>query len=238
MAITAARKVRARTAKSRGATNPNFANVVLQLHCEGANNGTTITDSSSFARAVTLSGTVKTTTESAKYGTSSVKFLGGASSGAINIPNSSDLIFTGDYTLEFWVYIDTLPASSGLLVSSSGSTGGAVAGNFSVYLSITGAIQVWYGTSAIMVTTAPNLLATGTWYKIGITRETAGLTKLYINDSLKMSATSTIEITNPIVRLGNASGAGSFKGKIDEVRLTKGVVLDLTIPQTEAYPDA
>jgi len=86
-----------------GPTDPDFASVVLLLHCNGSNGGTTFTDNSSYGRAMTANGNAQTSTAQSKFNGSSGLFDGAGD--YLTASASSDFTFgTGDYTIESWVY--------------------------------------------------------------------------------------------------------------------------------------
>ena len=85
------------------------ANTKLLLHCDGSNDGTTFTDSSSNAHTVAVGGNIVTKTGEKKFGTASAYFNGG-SGNKLTVADDASLRFgTGDFTIEAWVY----PVSAG-----------------------------------------------------------------------------------------------------------------------------
>ena len=81
----------------------------LLLHMDGANDGTTFTDSSSGAHTVSLTGNIVTKTGEKKFGTASGYFNGG-STNRLTVADHADFQFgTGAFTIEAWVY----PVSAG-----------------------------------------------------------------------------------------------------------------------------
>lgn len=76
---------------------------LLVLSGTGPNNSTTIVDSSSYARTVTVVGGAKISTAQSKFGGSSLFFDG--TNSYLSVPNSADFDFgMGDFTLEAWMY--------------------------------------------------------------------------------------------------------------------------------------
>lgn len=72
------------------AGDPYFSSVVLLLHCDGSNGGTTFTDHSSAARTLTASGNTNTSTAQYKFGTASGRWDG--SGDHLSCPHHTDLI--------------------------------------------------------------------------------------------------------------------------------------------------
>lgn len=91
-------------------SDAQFSNVVLLLHGQGANNAQVFTDSSASNRTATAVGDVKTSTSAAKWGTSSMYFDG--SGDRILFDGATADFNLGDtYTVEFYAWPDSLPAS-------------------------------------------------------------------------------------------------------------------------------
>lgn len=83
--------------------DPYFSSVVLLMHADGTNGGTTFTDSSSLAHSLTVSPAGPTTsTTKILTGTASHR---GAAAGNIALPTSTAWQFgTGDFTIEWFGY--------------------------------------------------------------------------------------------------------------------------------------
>ncbi len=89
--------------------DPDFADVVLLLDCDGANGSTTFTDLSPAANVVTPQGGATVTTTNPQFGTGC---LLGDSSGYLSTPvvNDSplDILAAGDFTIEGWARVDSI----------------------------------------------------------------------------------------------------------------------------------
>lgn len=83
----------------------------LLLHGEGANNSTTVIDSSPIGRAMTCNGANKISTAQRRFGVSSLKG-DTASAGGISTPSTPDLNPAGDYTIELWTYLNNVAAGN------------------------------------------------------------------------------------------------------------------------------
>lgn len=77
------------------------ANTMVLLHMDGANNGTTFTDDSSPAYAVTVVGNAKTVTGVKKVGTASLSQAAGGD--YLSVAGYAAFNRTGDFTMEGWV---------------------------------------------------------------------------------------------------------------------------------------
>ena len=217
---------------SCGPTNdPYWANVVLLLHGNGSNGGTTFTDSSSFAKVPASSSGCSTSTTSPKFGTASISST--LSTADITYASSTDFNLPLEYTLEFWIYLAALPGASVYIAGSSAAR----------YFTITSTGQLsavgWNGTGLGACT-----LVTGVWQHYAQSRDSAGVNRNFLNGvQLGSGTNSTTDLsTAPFQLLGIPSrpDLASFQGKIDDFRWTQGVCRytgNFNIP-TAAFPDA
>lgn len=94
-------------------TDPFFSNVVLLVHGNGTNGGTSFPDSSSYARAATVVGGVTTATDGAAFLGSSIKFIEGV---AVNYVEFTAAAFLGSttsaYTVECFVDLSAVVGSN------------------------------------------------------------------------------------------------------------------------------
>lgn len=210
-------------------TDPNFASVSLLLHCEGANNSTAFTDSSSLNHSVSASGGAVISTAEKAIGSSSLSFPSGAA--ALVLPTSNSLVLDGDFTIEWRVrhastndlqnrkyYFSNFPANTQIAYSTS--DGGLFIFPPSQTLSISLSATTW---------TALALSRTGSslrWFKDG---------------ELLGSATNSSTLSLSGGRIGNIfNGQSSFTCHYDEIRITKGVGRYTATygVRTTAFPDA
>jgi len=209
---------------------------------------TAVTDTSllcSFTNAGIFDSTAKNVLETVgnaqidtavtKFGTGSMEFDG--TGDWLKAPNSTELQFgTGDFTVEFWVYLATGDAGSnrGLVAKGGASTGWLVSLNTSENVVFT------YTTSTITSTGSINLDA---WNHIAVVREGTGSneTKIYINGTNDGTGTvSTNFNQTQVMYIGANRAAGDpMKGYIDDLRITKGVARYTAAftPPTKAFPD-
>ena len=78
-----------------------YSFVTLLLHCDGANNSTTITDSSLSQVTVTAQDNAKISTAQSKFGGSSLLLDGTGDFGLINT-QMTNFEYSGDFTIEGW----------------------------------------------------------------------------------------------------------------------------------------
>lgn len=224
-------------------TDPYWSNVVSLLHFDGSNGSTSFVDQVS-GNTWTASGATISTTEY-KFGSSSGYF---DSTSGITIPASSKWTFSGQFTMEGWVYFSNLSAASGSFSPSNqyifdiGSNG--------TYLRILtsgygGAPNGWtlYDSSTIMTNYA-TIPVTNQWYYWVIQRNSANLLSFYLNGSLQASTTSSATLgSDTTLTLGNYVAGNSYglDGYMDETRITSGVARysgsTITIP-TAPFPNS
>ena len=163
----------------------------------------------------------------------SVSFNGTTQS--LSIPASANYSFTGDFTIEFWMYALSIPANSGPLSFFPSLNGSFVAGEWDFQLTPAGFL-FQYATST--TTTSPvqasnmGALSTNTWYHVAVVRigSASNNLKIYINGALgsagASSGTTTIGNSAAAGRIGaraQSPAANFFNGYISNVRIVKGV---------------
>jgi hypothetical protein len=212
-------------------SDPNFASVSLLLHLDGADGGTTFTDSSSNAFTITRGGNAELDTAVTKFGTAAVIWDG--TGDFLRTPSDVDFTFgTGDFTIEFWSYFN-----------SSFNTGAAAilmsVGAFRniMYISNTLRFRADSGTNLI----TGGALSLSTWYHIALTKS-GNDHKLFIDGTQTGSTyTSSTSYTADRITFGaNNSGSNNYLGSMDDIRVTTGVArytANFTAP-TQAFPDS
>ena len=223
----------------------SFSSVTALLHGDGANNSTTITDSSPVATNFTVFNNAKLTTSNFKFGSASITF------DALNAGNNSTRIEAtaasasnfafgaGDFTVEMWVYPTSFGVTRPLYDARPTSTQGAY---LHVQLSSAG-IPLVFVNNANQIT-GGSALSINTWYHIAVSR-TGTSTKMFVNGTQTGSTyTDTTSYLNPVNRPRIGANAHSdngpeYVGQIDEIRITKGVgryTANFTAP-TAAFDD-
>jgi hypothetical protein len=218
-------------------SNMNDVNCVALLHLNGTNGDRTTPDSSRGAGVnggltTDFSASSSIDTAQSKFGVSSVRIPGPA--GAFNYMaytavGTTHTFGTGDFTIDFWVRYNTLPAGTGsvladfrpfatdplsLLIYHPGTN------NFAAYVG---------GSVNAVVITGSVTVSTGTWYHVALTRA-SGSTKLFINGTQDGSTYSDSNdyagpgASRPIFGVNSKSGTSNqFDGWLDEIRVSKGV---------------
>jgi hypothetical protein len=233
-----------------GGTDPNFANVVLLMGFEGANNSTSFVDESPVARTMTAAGNAKITTSQFKFGSSCATYDG--SGDYISTPNSADFAFANNpFTVEGFFRFQTKTDSQMMIgyVNDNGSAPGTawlfaiISGQLLFRIYTPDAIAVMN----CQIPWAPTIGASAPWYHLAFDRDATGRGRIYRDGAMVTSLLMdhTVQTTAGHLVLGSI-GFGDpfptfdFNGQMDEVRITKGVARygsddGFTVPAA-AYP--
>lgn len=217
--------------------DPDAANNVLLLHCDGANGSTTITDTSPAARAVTAFGSAQLSTAQAKFGSASLLFNG--SNSYISAPTGVDFQFPGDFTIEAWVYPTTASLTSGAV--------GIIFSHYAVTTNLTGLVlyqhnqTVRFFSNGDRITSGAVLLA-NTWQHVAVSRVGTSI-RLFVNGTQQGStyvAASNYSDGRCFIGRDSITATQYFDGSMDEIRITKGVGRYSTnfIVPGAAFPEA
>jgi hypothetical protein len=213
-------------------TAPPTAITNTSLLCNFTNAG--IFDNTGFNALETV-GNAQIDTTTKKYGTGSMEFDG--TGDWLIVPDSPDLkLGTGNFTIEFWVYLASGDTGSnrGLVAKGGASTGWLVS------LNTTQKVVFTYTTSTI---TSSGAITTNAWNHIAVVREGTGSnqTKIYIGGTNDGTGTVSTDFTQTeVMYIGANRAAGDpMKGFIDDLRITKGIARytsNFTAP-TKAFED-
>lgn len=226
----------------------------LLLHGDGANDSTKIIDSSKpySPHILTANGNAQINTSSPKFGDGSMFFDG--SGDYISTPDSPDWnLGDGDFTIDFWVRFNTLPALGGAtnvsqnIVSQTDSTpnGWGVmlwvwSGDNTHYrLNFHSKDGTTYGVDKYWDT-----VTAGTWYHVAIVRSNSNIS-MFINGS-QTGTSSAYAHTIPDIANDLWVGGKQYNiyvttspldGWLDEFRMTKGLARWTSgfTPPTSAY---
>jgi hypothetical protein len=219
---------------SFAATDPNFADVSLLLHGDGANGSTTITDNSPSPKTVTAVGNAQISTAQSKFGGASIAFDG---TGDWLQASFSPAIGTGNFTIEAWIYINSLASLAPLCCLGDGAN----ADGLLIYVTTGGRISA-FGSNGVIATGSTQTVSATTWTHLAVTRSGSSL-KLFVNGINDGTATNSANLSNGLTQIGrelynNATGA-QLNGYIDDLRITKGIARYTAnfTPPTAAFPD-
>lgn len=219
--------------------DPFFGDVVLLVSFDGANNATTAPDLSPIGNTLTFTGTAKLTTTNPKFGSASL-LTPGSQASVVSVPSSAGSpldLSTGDFTVELWVNLTAVLGSLQPLISAGdeNSIGFAV-----TIAANTGLPTFTFGAHFIPYPTA---VTAGVWTAIAAVRQ-GNVFDFFVGG---VASGNPFTWSTPLGELGplyiggapNYAAAGIL-GKIDEVRITKGVCryppgVNYT-PATSAFP--
>ena len=208
----------------------------LLLHFDGTNGSTTFTDSSPNALTVTANGNAQISTAQSKFGGASGYFDGSSDLGFT--PTDATRFGTGDFTVEFWLYITgspndnqvvisfcAWPNTSGFVINYSNTTLGVFTGGFTD--------SFFYPRPA-----------SNSWHHCAVCR-TSGSVVLYIDGVETPPASTTGSLagnyTDGLQYVGRPTDVNYYKlnGYIDELRITKGVARYTAnfTPPTAPFPN-
>ena len=225
-----ARRVAGTWPVGSGSFDEFYEYVVLLLHMNGSNASTAFPDSSLRNLAVTAVSSSITTSQS-KFNGASGNFVR-SSGGRLNIATTnSEFVFgAGDFTIEAWVYLNSLPGTGypgSYWITGWGAQNSDTGCKF--YLTTTNIVFSLASYVAPQISAAHNM-STGQWYHVAVTRNGSSL-RAFVNGQEKGAGTSTVDAVTPsfgsaiaisAAEVTGGSTGGNFDGFIDELRITKG----------------
>jgi hypothetical protein len=170
-----------------------------------------------------------------KYGTGSMEF-DGTGDWLLMAHNPDQQLGTGNFTIEFWVYLASGDTGSarGLVAKGTSNTGWLVSLDSSQKVVFT------YTSSTI---TSSGAITTNAWNHIAVVREGTGSnqTKIYIGGTNDGTGTVSTDFNQTsVMYVGcNRTAGDPMKGFIDDLRVTKGVAryTGTFTPPTSAFQD-
>jgi len=177
-------------------------------------------------------GTAQINTSVAKFGAGSMYFDG---SSYLTGKSSTNFSFTGDFTIECWVYLTTASGTKTIFT------------NRSSYANLTGlAWATQSGSAALSIYTnsgfsaaSSTAITTNTWTHVALTRSGSTITQ-WLNGVSVANVTNSSSFTDALCYIGaNNSAAEYWPGYIDDFRITNGIARysnTFTVPTT-VFPD-
>jgi len=165
-------------------------------------------------------GNAQISTSVKKYGTGSMSFDGTGDYLTSSSNQSTLCAFgTGDFTIEFWIYLNTVSGNQGTVDLRPSGVNGAYP---LIYVSSTS--LTYYVSSASQIN--GGVLAASTWYHVAVSR-VASQTRMFLNGT---QVGSTYADTNSYLCGAGAPWVGSVRdgtaqlnGYVDDLRISKGV---------------
>lgn len=214
------------------ASDTYFANVSLLLHMDGS--GATFTDSSGSPQTITATENVTQSTVQSKWGGKSARF-DGAGDYLETGSSSANTFGTGDFTIEFWVFANSIGNNTCLVDQQNGLL---------IRQASTNMLSLYSRVGEVFFNSANNVLTTGVWQHIAVSRSGTTLSA-YVDGQRVATGTLSANLSGTAFRIGafidNANSGFVLNGFIDDLRVTKGVARytgsTITAP-TAAFPDA
>ena len=189
-------------------------NVSLLLRC----NGTSIVDTSNYKNVITNSSNVQLNTSQRITGTQSLYF-DGSNNQFLSCPYGEQFNFgSGDFTIEAWVKINAFEnngLSTNLLARWSG---------ISVAFSNRGQLLINHTGGSYTTLSPVDTIKLGKWTHLAFTKNN-GLVKVYVDgySSGQVYLPGVIPVGTGDMFVGGYLDRTSFKGYIDDLRVTKGI---------------
>lgn len=196
-------------------------NLVLLVHCDGADASTTFTDSVG-RHTVTRNGSAEVDTAQSKFGGASAKFVG--PSAYLSSDGSSDFSFgTGDFTIDLWVRFNT---QTGTHVLYDSRTGSGAPSRAPLIATVNTNTWIFHDAAGIVIDSGAIGINTAQWYHVAVARA-SGSTRMFIDGTQRGSTyadSNNYGIASVSPTIGGYGGEGT-DGWIDEVRVHKGTAL-------------
>lgn len=225
------------TVNFRGDVNADFANtatesrvVVGDEHYESVVlltrlDHVTPIDVSNSGHTITVNGATRDTSNQ-KFGASCFDYA--ATTDDLSFGDHADWHFsTGDFTIELWVNWDDLTTTGDIL--GQWNAGGSERGWLLRWNTTGDLLEFFTSTSGgdgnLRLSTATGH-STGTWYHVAVCRVNGDLILYFDGDEIERVANSE-DFHNSTAALTSGeradAAAGAFNGKVDDIRITKGV---------------
>jgi hypothetical protein len=222
--------------KKAAQTDPNFANVSLLLHFDGADASTTFTDRSANGHTPTVNGNAQIDTAQSVFGGASGLFDGTGDYLSYADHASFDL-GTGDFTIEFRLRVP----GTGSLLGILGRGDGGSAGTWSLFFN-NGSPHLTFQADGDTydAESAANSISANTWVAVALVRSGTSV-QWYIDGAASGSAgTYSGDMSNALALTVGRGLSTDLNGWLDELRITKGVAryTGTYTPASEAFPDA
>ena len=210
--------------KATGTTagDVHFPKVKLLLPFNGSNGATSTTDSSNSNNSVTFVGTAQISTAQSKFGGSSMLFDG--DSDYLTVTNSSFSTFNASgatFTIEFWVYFNSISGQQDFVMNYANSSGGLIIRKTTghvIQTNLSGDGDDITGTTTV---------STGQWYHVALSGS-SGSYKLFLNGTQEGSTyTGSLGAGSSTYQIGafywSGNLYGPLNGYLDDMRFTAGL---------------
>lgn len=202
-----------------------------------------IYDAAAIANLETI-GNVKVSTDQSKWGTGSIAF-DGTGDYLVSYPTPVNNFNQGNYTVEFWLYLNVLPTVGTATVLSDFYISNS--NLFILRVNSNGAISLFQdvGTGAAELASSSGAVTTSVWQYVAFS-QTGSTLKMFVNGNEVASGTPPRAYPNGTCRVNLGFTLGSstqtwaraLNGYMNDFRITKGIGRYTTnfIPPTEPLP--
>lgn len=199
--------------------DPYWSSVQLLLHGDGADGGTTITDSSQNALTMTVN-SVTTSTTAPKFGTASLLFNG--TSDYVSTTSALPKLGAGDFTVEFWAKMSTTASASTGHLAHSGATGAdwIITASTDGTGGTVGKLNFWGGSGGLFTSTTS--IDDGSFHFCAISR-VSGTLNLYVDGNREATGAHSTNFSTALTQIGNGYKNPVLDTRIDDYRVTVGV---------------
>jgi hypothetical protein len=197
-----------------------IANTQLLLNYTNA----AITDATAKNDLETVGNAQISTTQS-KFGGSSMYFDGNGD--YLQLPSRQTFAMgSGNWTVEMWLYPNSVASLQGLLSFGSGS-----------WRLFQNSQTVWFLNGAGSIAQTGNVFSTGQWYHIAVVKNGTTIT-IYVNGVSSATGTDSNTYAAATAYIGSEAAGSYLNGFIDDLRVTRGFArytANFTAP-TAAFP--
>ena len=228
------------TPQTKVPVDPQYGSVSLLLHGNGTNGSTTITDNSLSPKTVTAVGNAQISTAQSKFGGGSIAFDG--TGDYLTVPVNSNTTFgSGNFTIEFWIWFNTLsPIYRFLSWGTNSSFYGTRLETDSV-----GNINLYMSTNDSSFALTSGAMSSGyttqVWHHLALVRNGNNINFYKDGTSIYSGSLSGSLIDGLYNTIGALApyNQDNFNGYIDDFRITKGVARYTAnfTPPAAPFPD-
>lgn len=199
--------------------DPFFSSVEVLLSMDGANGGTTFTDSSQTPKTITRNGNAQISTAHSQFGGASAFFNGVSDS----LSFADILLGTGSFTIEMFFKTGSATQYAQII----GNETSAASSGFTLLINhdtaTDGRLFVYRGGSPVLSTSGDDW-SDDQWHHLAFVRN-ASAVALYVDGVSRATGTDTNSYNGAAYHIArnNAFSPRNMIGYIDEVRITKGV---------------
>lgn len=215
-------------------SDPNYADVSLLLHFDGADGSTVFTDSSSNALSVTANGNAQLDTSQKKFGTASGYFDGSGDYLTCTLPAN----FDRDFTIEGFYYPESGQNGGVMLDTRIADTD---TGGILIYRRSSDSNRLtfgyWNGSSFVTASSVASM-TTGQWWYYRVKRVGNTVT-VYLDGVTGGSCTASTIFNKTGARIGASwNGGEPVRGWLDEMRITANVARSGAAVPAAPFPNS